>query len=178
MRNACCGEQIDHNFVKWSTAATTSGLTAHACFPYSGITLARVNGGVGVAAAESGLDFTYNRLLWGKRSHESGTAVMAPSSVLCVQHHHGVITRSFLKMAATYRCERKHAIGTTGAHCFAIRHCPEHIYNKDDVKKQSKPLESRRKVKKMLLEWPSNLMMWDNESFAGSDVSIYRGLYH
>lgn len=85
--NTCCKEQIDYNFVKWSTAATTSGLTAHACFPYSGITLVRVNRG----AAESGLDFTYNRLLWGKYSHESVTLVMAPSSVGSVRHHDGCI---------------------------------------------------------------------------------------
>lgn len=37
---------------------STSGLTAHACCPYSGITLVRVNG----ETAESGLDFTYARL--------------------------------------------------------------------------------------------------------------------
>lgn len=64
------------------TAATTSGLTAHACCPYSGITLVRVNRG----AAGSGLDFARNRLLRGKHNHESEMVIMAPSTVQCIRH--------------------------------------------------------------------------------------------
>lgn len=45
-------QQIRHNLVRWwkgNCKISTSGLTAHACCPYSGITLVRVNvGGGGV----------------------------------------------------------------------------------------------------------------------------------
>lgn len=44
-------QQIRHNLVRWwkgNYKISTSGLTAHACCPYSGITLVRVNVGGGV----------------------------------------------------------------------------------------------------------------------------------
>lgn len=79
-------------------------------------------------------------------------------------------------MGATNRCTHKHALEKAWLHCFAERHCPKRIYNKDDVKKQSKPLVSRRKVGKCYLNFH---LIWcgDNESFAGSNISIYHGLY-